>query len=94
MTWQPFKISKEACIVAGFFNDRDCIDDITKCGIPSEIMENILKELVDTKLFILDGNKLICNARCLVRFLYKDCNYICDNNDGDLDIWIKFNYNK
>lgn len=91
INWSPFKVSKEAFIVATFFKEADVIENITKCGIPSEILNKVLKELLDTKLFLLDGNKMICNAKDLVLFMNNDSNYLCDNIDGDLNIWLKEN---
>ncbi len=86
--WKPFSISKEAFIVAMNFNNTDKIDDITKIGIPPEKIDTILNELLQTKLFILDGKKLICNAKALQLFMIGKHNYICDNNDGDFYIWL------
>ena len=89
--WTPFSISKEAFIVAMAFKQTNKIADITSIGIPVEKFNNIIKELVETKLFILDGKSLICNAKALEMFMSNNHNYICDNNDGDLNIWLNKN---
>ena len=89
--WKPFSISKEAFIVAMNFNSTDKIEDVTNIGIPVDKINEIVDELLKTKLFILDGKSLICNAKSLRTFMNAGYNYICDNNDGDLDIWLKKN---
>lgn len=89
--WEPFIVSKNAWIVAQMFKDRDIIENITNVGIPELELNSIIKELCDTGLFILDNQKLICNAKYLVCFMDRYHNYICDNNDGDIEIWLKRN---
>ena len=89
--WAPFSISKEAFIVAMAFKQTNKIADITSIGIPVGKFNDIIKELVETKLFILDGKSLICNAKALEMFMSNNHNYICDNNDGDLNIWLNKN---
>ncbi|MBR4791760.1 MAG: hypothetical protein IK024_12785 [Treponema sp.] len=87
--WEPFSISKEAFIVATNFRNTNKITNITNIGIPADKIDKIISELLKTKLFILDGNSLICNAKSLQLFMNGKHNYICDNNDGDLNIWLK-----
>ena len=87
--WAPFLISKEAFIVAMLFRQTDRIEDITNIGISIDKFDDIISELIKTKLFIIDGKSLICNAKSLVLFVHNENNYICDNNDGDLNIWLR-----
>lgn len=87
--WEPFSVSKEAFIVATNFRNNNKIADITNIGIPADKIDKIKSELLKTKLFILDGKSLICNAKSLQLFMNGEHNYICDNNDGDLNIWLK-----
>ena len=86
--WAPFSLSKESFIVAMQFNHTDKIDDITKIGIPADKFDKIIKELTKTRLFILDGHTLICNAKSLLTCIHGGNNYVCDNNDGDFNIWL------
>lgn len=86
--WAPFSLSKESFIVAMQFNHSDKIDDITKIGIPTDKFDKIIKELTKTRLFILDGHTLICNAKSLLTCIHGGNNYVCDNNDGDFNIWL------
>lgn len=87
--WKPLEVSKEIGIIAvTFCKYHPEYYDLTKMWTDRDTVEKIKKELKQTRLFAIEGDKVYQLARQLACCIQNDKNYVADNCDGDFSLWI------